>query len=90
MDRTTDEVESICIDDLNHNLNPVAAYMANFFDAVEKHQGRMLKKDVCRVARMSCWKILREYNSLATRYNKVVTKYNLIVDEKFQPEFRRT
>ena len=63
------------------NLNVVAQFLVDFFEDVERHQGRMLKRDRCKVAKKACWKILSAYNGLGTKYNDLVKSYRKLQDE---------
>ncbi len=63
------------------NLNVVAQFLVDFFDDIEKYQGRMMKRDRCRVAKKACWKILSAYNGLGIKYNDLVKSYEKLLDE---------
>lgn len=61
------------------DLNVIAQFLVDFFEDVEKHQGRMLKRDRCKVAKKACWKILKSYNDMALKYNNLVLDYRQLI-----------
>ena len=70
-----------CTDEWDHDLNDVASYMVNFFVALERHQGRMMRKWQCSVAKLCAYKVMKEYNRLAVKHVELVKKYNELVDK---------
>ena len=58
--------------DNNANIDVLVSFLVDFFNDVEKHQGRMLKRDRCHVARKACAKVLKMYNEMATQYNQIL------------------
>lgn len=76
-----ERVASICCDDWNHDVNPVAAYLADFFTQLVKHQGRTMKRRDCTLGRLCTLKICKEYNHLAVKHAELAKKYNELVDK---------
>ena len=64
-----------------HDLNDVAAYMVNFFESLDKHQGRMMRKWQCSLAKRCAYKVMQEYNHLAVKHVELAKKYNDLVDK---------
>ena len=74
MDRESDRVLAECRMMHLADMNMLAQYLADFFDDADRHQGRMMKRCKCYVARKAFRKILEMYNGLATRYNELARK----------------
>ena len=70
-----------CTDEWDHDLNDVASYLVNFFVALERHQGRMMRKWQCAVAKLCAYKVMKEYNRLALKHVELTRKYNELVDK---------
>lgn len=70
-----------CADAWDHDLNDVASYMVNFFESLDKHQGRMMRKWQCALAKRCTYKVMQEYNHLAMRHVELAKKYNELVDK---------
>ena len=68
------ELEMARMDPDIANMDIVTQYMVDFFHDVEKHQGRMLRKVSCSLAKKAVYVILKEYNSLASKYNSLLNK----------------
>ena len=79
--RTRERLTSICCDDYNRDVSPVAAYLADFFNQIVKHQGRTMKRRDCALGRMCVLKLCKEYNHLAVKHAALAGKYNELVDK---------
>lgn len=64
-----------------HDLNDIAAYMVNFFESLDKHQGRMMRKWQCALAKRCVYKVMKEYNHLAVKHIALAAKYDELVDK---------
>lgn len=60
------------------DMNVISQFMISFFDDLERHQGRMLKKRRCAMARQAAYIILKERNALAVKYNDLARKYRTL------------
>lgn len=70
-----------CFDEWDHDMNDVASFMVNFFESLNRHQGRMMRKWQCVVAKMCAYKVMKEYNRLAVKHVELAKKYNELVDK---------
>lgn len=67
------------------DMNAVAQFIVSFFDDLERHPGRRLKKSQCSMARMATYLILKDRDDIARKYNDLASKYNRIKDMDYTP-----